>query len=399
MSIKFYIRLTLLILLLLGLTLPLKRAYAYKDWCSYSNTSITHQTNLVFCSYNPGTTWGISGVYSDKYTDQIAINDLWEDQGPLAIDQPCGTSYYGVWSYPGDYTPSVNDFATWHSACVDPTEQINISGTAYRCGNGAYNLYDTFIPTTCQYDPGTTTIKGNPASCDQPNGWGYVDSSSWCPSGPYCMYGGNTDDNLCRGAFNQPQLVNTAPSSCGYGGTCNYSYCSIANNGQFNYGQCNNTTDTTGARCGSTCIAPTKYDCVNNACAIVSGGPFTEATCGGTCATPAPTFGCSTAPTYAPPPPNPGPNGPNKFPQTVAPTTGSCVNGTTCSVTCSWTCTDNQNRTCAANPCSTVWACQGGGTQWYNDGTYYATCPNQCRFCNPGDKIINCSIANACPLP
>lgn len=142
------------------------------------------------------------------------------------------------------------------------------------------------------------------------------------------------------------------------------------------------------------------YTCNQNAqCVqITNGQPINgqyanDPTCGGT--------NCnSTCPNYAPPPTQ---------------TSGSCPYGTTCvaqqpsetvqtsctptgfqcSPACSFTCIDSQGNTCPATSCSTVWACQGG-TQWYNGGQYYYTCPASCPNCSIGATKTICGPTSVC---
>lgn len=349
---------------------------------SFDNNSKAYAsgyTEGLFCASNAGTKWGIFAIYTSS-----------KGAGPWTIptgsfaDQtgsPCGTYFYD-WQILG-YAAAAGDTVKWNTACVDPI--TSLSPTYQTFENGAEQVWQYTVDITCSSD----WIGGYPASCDQPTGWGYVPATSWCPSGPYCMYGGTVDStstSYCPGAFVQPQVLNTTPSSCGSGGTCNYYYCTSNMT-------CANTTDTTGQYCGSSCgtcqpgqicckvgnpcTDPTNNNCqgvttacpngptqpgtcecrysctgANNSCVNNPSGIYATSNCSSACPTPAPGAACN--------PPN------------VWKCTGNCspVNGST-----GWTCQDAQGAVCANN----------------------GFCQNQ--PCRPGDTKIDCSSLNYCHVP
>lgn len=124
-------------------------------------------------------------------------------------------------------------------------------------------------------------------------------------------------------------------------------------------------------------------------CGAAGQPPCGPAACAIATPTPTPVTGCTGAPTTSPP---------QDQPMTVQ-ATGFCdPTATGCTAPCSSpafpTCTDHSGRTCPATSCVSVWGCQGG-TQWYNSGTYYPTCPNSCNasICREGDTQTLCGTA------
>ncbi len=124
------------------------------------------------------------------------------------------------------------------------------------------------------------------------------------------------------------------------------------------------------------------------------GCSYTSAFCGGAGQPACGQAACATAT----PTPTPTPAGcPGYSPAKNSPATapGPCTTGTTCQAPCTDTCVDNQGQTCSSTSCVSVWACQG--SQWYNDGTYYSTCPNNCSGnCTPNTTSTTCSITLSC---
>lgn len=144
----------------------------------------------------------------------------------------------------------------------------------------------------------------------------------------------------------------------------------------------------------------TTYTCnLNGQCVqitngqVINGQYANDPTCGGT--------NCnSSCPNFAPPAPTQPVSCPagttckaTGTPQTVQ----TACTGSTCSTSCSLTCIDSQGHTCPATSCSTVWACQG--SQWFNDGSYYYTCPANCPNCTVGQTQYQCGSQNTCRTP
>lgn len=129
------------------------------------------------------------------------------------------------------------------------------------------------------------------------------------------------------------------------------------------------------------------------ATAVQCGGagqlPCGPAACATATPTPTPTptsTGCTGAPTYSPPQNQP----------TTVPASGFCdPTATSCQAPCSTTCTDHSGRTCPATSCVSVWGCQGG-TQWYNSGTYYSSCPTSCNAAQCVGNSTQTLCGNAC---
>lgn len=142
----------------------------------------------------------------------------------------------------------------------------------------------------------------------------------------------------------------------------------------------------------------TGYNCVNNSsCQASTNGPGTYSTlsnCQAACGT--------SCPTYAPPAPTGTfscPYGTTCTAQGTAQTVQTACSPTNsqCSPNCSITCTDSQGHTCPATSCTTVWACQG--SQWYNGGQYYYTCPASCPNCTIGATQTTCGPTSVCHAP
>ncbi len=195
----------------------------------------------------------------------------------------------------------------------------------------------------------------------------------------------NPNAACVSGGFYKTCCPGTAPSNTCLNGSCPY-------------GQITGPNVTT---CPSTPTpTPTAngYNCVNNSsCQASTNGPGTYSTLSGCQAA------CGTScPTYAPPPPTQPVSCPsgttctaNGTAQTVQ--TGCSPTGSQCSPSCSLTCIDSQGHTCPSTSCSTVWACQG--SQWYNGGQYYFTCPSSCPNCTIGATQTTCGPTSVCHAP
>lgn len=222
---------------------------------------ISYATDTVgnFTASNTGTYWGIWIKYlpTDTLNYYFDPVERWVDQN--GINVITSEKYFGQYSLPG-YSVGSSDRVKWHSACADPVQYISPN---YYPDPTDGNVYMYNISSNC---PSSNSINGNPASCNNVTNLGYISASGWCPSGPYCMYGGNTWDTasgpghgLCPGAFNNPRKDTStsyyAPASCGGASACTYNYCTASNFNGGLFGRCNSITDTTGAYCGASSCA------------------------------------------------------------------------------------------------------------------------------------------------
>lgn len=251
---------------------------------------------------------------------------------------------------------------TW--SCADP-----VCGSALSCPR-------SYTWETCGTNPGQcntfTTTDSPSCQCQQTcsDAEGVCTSNDQCASGTSEIFGAvcSTANEIC---CTQP-----TPTPTPTPGTCT--------------NQC-----TPGS---AWCVSSTTYNtCDQQPNGCFAGGSVRSCPSGQTCnngsCTPTPTpapAGCEGAPKTSPPK-----NTPTSVP-------GLCnLNASSCTAPCSDTCTI-QGRTCAATSCVSVWGCQGG-TQWYNSGVYYPTCPTSCGgatpVCIPGQPgAVTCDSANACVL-
>lgn len=228
--------------------------------------------------------------------------------------------------------------------------------------------------------------------CSAGDAWKKYSISSFCVVNPLvnlepdqaCTWARSVVALACSTAdkynFNNPPVLNAGRCTCQAGGP--YKTCC---SGRFTvnailYSNTNppNPAGPDGA-CGNNtpvlCGDAGQPACGQAACAVSTPTP-----------TPTPPAGCTSAPTNSPP---------KNTPQFVF---GSCPNGQFCSTPCSDTCTVG-GQTCPATSCASWWQCQGG-TQWYNDGTYYPICPANCGVCIPGQTRTTCDpTTKTCILP
>jgi hypothetical protein len=221
-------------------------------------------TNYV---YNPdGTATQIGSYYATPngtkawapaYASDTNGSDFWDSASP--VDMTWSTAC----AYSVQRAPSALGMYPNYNTCTVEVEADNATGgnISMLARSGGFNPGDEqcnnnsagYSSVSCSGD----IINGWIASCDQPNNWGYVSANSWCPSGPYCMKGGNvaagtgnkSGPSYCPAAFTQPQANNNSASkSCTSQASCTAAYCGanlVCNNG---------IVDNTGAYCkGGNC--------------------------------------------------------------------------------------------------------------------------------------------------
>lgn len=264
-----------------------------------------------------------------------------------------------------DFTPNINNVTN------QPPGPNGGGGTGFSA-NGVILAGLCAPDSSLQYDSSGNLINPNAACisggqykqcCTPPNGTTPTSScqSGGCPNGDVPPPGRTTCTLGC-----------TAGQACtGTGGCAGTTSCPNGQNGS------------------SVCTCPTpKYKCSGTACLRNDAlGDFTTSNCDNRCGT------CETAPTYSPPKNTP------KFEP------GPCnPNATSCTAPCTDTCTDPTGKTCSATSCVSVWKCQNG-TQWYNPGTYFSSCPGSCsaptgtkQICVPGSSQITCD-QTTCQVP